>query len=1220
MIDPAVRISLALDANKGAYAVLLGSGVSAAAGIPTGWQIVSDLVTKVAQLEGADVAGDPIGWYKQRYGAEPEYSGLLNSIASSPTERSLLLRSYFEPTDDERRNGLKVPTAAHRTMAQLALSGHVHLFLTTNFDRLLENALNDVGIVPQVLSTPDSISGAVPFGQTRCTVVKLNGDYMDTRIKNTPEELEVYDPAIDSLLDRVIDEYGFIVSGWSAEWDTALRGAFARGQTQRYSMFWASRNAPREDAARLIEMRGGEFIQIKDPDTFFTSIGAGLASLSESPAVPTADPGESGAACRECQAINLPGAKFCSSCGNSLANACPECGAEASAEARFCLNCGHQLSGEPVAKESGLPEGLITYLFTDVQGSTPLWQQYPQEMREVMARHDYLMTSAVEQNGGAVVRPRGEGDSIFAVFPRATDAVAAASSAQQLLQQEVWPEGMAISVRMAMHTGESELREHDYYGATVNRAARLRSIAHGGQILVSEATAQLVRDSLSPDTSLRDMGSHRLKDLQRAEQVFQLVHPNLQSDFPALNSLDAHPNNLPVQMTSFIGREEEINEVNNLLASSRLVTLLGAGGSGKTRLSQEIGVSVVDQYPDGVWFVGLADLTNPNMLRGRVAEVFNVGEDALDGYLRGKSTLIIVDNCEHLVAGAATLVQSLLTSPGVKVIATSREALNLAGEQAFQVPPLPVPVGDISQVNMAECPSVQLFLERAQGVNPSFQLTTSNEESIGQIVQRLDGIPLAIELAASRVKMLQPAQIASHLDESFKILSGGPADALPHHQTIERTIDWSYDMLDTDQQTLFRQLSVFRGGFSLAACGAVMGTENEFDALDSLGELVDKSIVRTVPGGEETRYTLLEPLRQYAAGRITTGEAAEAGGRHARFFQELVEQATPELHGPRQVEWLTKLETEHDNFRAALTWTLDSEEVELAQRLAAGLAWFWLVRRHVNESLIWFERVLAADTSPTNARASALVQSGLVGSVVRHDDFEGCLAEIREGRAQLAEMGDVQGVMTAQTFEAVLLWYQRDFEASIRGLTECQSAQRDVGFEWGDAFCGFFLGSIAWFEGDNKQALEHLNRSLEILRRLGDITMVAWALLRLANISMDTGAHEEAISFYDESMLLMGEIGDLHGLGAALLGLGMAAHIRGEAEEAEQILTNAQTNLREGSGGQGISWPISNALVDTRTYDQLIEATNRYQASLNLPPDQWAKMVCSDCEAWFARK
>ncbi|MCH7737440.1 MAG: zinc ribbon domain-containing protein [Chloroflexi bacterium] len=1219
MIDAIVRISLALDANKGAYAVLLGSGVSAAAGVPTGWQIVSDLVTKVAKLEGADAGDDPIEWYEQRYGVAPDYSGLLNSIASSPTERSLLLRSYFEPTEDERRSGLKMPTAAHRTMAQLALSGHVHLFLTTNFDRLLENALNDVGIVPQVLSTPDAISGAVPFGQTRCTVVKLSGDYMDTRIKHTPEELGVYDPAVDSLLDRVIDEYGFIISGWSAEWDTALRGAFERNKTQRYSMFWASRNPPRQDAAHLIELRGGEFVQIKDPDSFFTSIAESLAGLSAGPDGLTQGPGDSGAECHACRTMNPSGAKFCSSCGISLANDCPECGAEASAEARFCLKCGHQLRRDPDARESELPEGLITYLFTDVQGSTPLWQRYPQEMRAVMARHDSLMTSAVEENGGAVVRPRGEGDSIFAVFPRATDAVAAASSAQQLLQKEVWPEGMAISVRMAMHTGESELREHDYYGATVNRAARLRSIAHGGQILVSEATAQLVRDSLPPYTSLRDMGSHRLKDLQRAEQVFQLVHPGLPADFPALNSLDSHPNNLPVQMTSFIGREEEIDEIKALLSANRLVTLLGAGGSGKTRLSQEIGVFLVDEYPDGVWFIGLAALSDPNMLRGHVAEIFNVGEDAIDGYLRGKSVLMIIDNCEHVVAGAASLIQSLLASTGVKVIATSREALNMAGERIFQVPPLRVPVGQISQVDMAGCPSVQLFVERAQGVNPSFQLTTGNEESIGQIVQRLDGIPLAIELAASRIKLLQPAQIASRLDESFKFLTGGPADVLPHHQTLELAIDWSYDMLEADQQTLFRQLSVFRGGFTLAASGAVMGTENEFDALDALGELVDKSLVRTAPSGEETRYNLLEPLRQYAAARISADEAAEADGRHAFFFRDFAETAFPEIHGPNQIEWFAALEREHDNLRAALAWGVEVGDADLAQRTAAALWWFWIVHRHVKEGTEWFDRVLALEGGPSKARAFALLQSGFVSTMVRINDLEGCRAQIREARAQFVELGEAEGEMTADSHDAVIQWWLRDLESSSRSLAEIQVVHRSNGFEWGDAFCGWFLGSAAWLAGDMALANERYTKSLEIYRRVGDHTFIAWTVLPLANISLAYGELDQAKVLYEQSLHIMGDIGDLHGLGAVSLGLGVLAKFRGDTEESQILLVEAQTKLREGSGGQGLSWPISNVLLDTSTHDRLAEATDRYQASLNLPPAEWAQMVCSDGEAWRAR-
>jgi len=1175
MIDPVVRISLAVHANKGAYAVLLGSGVSAAAGVPTGWQIVSDLITKVAKLEGADVGDDPASWYKQRYGEDPDYSGLLNAIASSPTERSLLLRSYFEPTDEERRNGVKLPTAAHRTMAQLAHSGHVRLFLTTNFDRLLEKALDDVGIVPQVLSTTDSIGGAIPFGQTKCTVVKVNGDYMDTRIKNTPEELADYDPAVNSLLDRVIDEYGFIVSGWSAEWDTALRAAFERNHNPRYTMFWASRNPPLQDAARLIEQRRGEFVKINDANTFFTSIGEGVAKL-EGNLIPASERGSSG-----------------------------------DQEAAT--------GSDGFAQASELPTGLITYLFTDVEGSTLLWQQHPVEMRTVMARHDALLTSAVEANGGTVVRPRGEGDSIFAVFLRPTDAVGAAGAAQQFLLRETWPADIAINVRMALHTGESELREHDYYGTTVNRCARLRSIAHGGQVILSQTAAQLVQDMLPEGVFLRDMGSHRLKDLQRPEQVFQLIHPDLPADFPALKSLDAHPHNLPVQLTSFIGREEEIDEVSALLATARLVIQVGTGGSGKTRLAQEIGASLIEDYPDGVWFIGLATLSDPKLLRPLVADTFNVGEDALYGFLQGKSILLILDNCEHLLFEAASLVQWLLSSPGVTVIATTREVLNLAGERTYQVPPLPIPLQDAAQEIMAACPSVDLFIDRAQAANPSFQFTVSNAGSVNQIVRRLDGIPLAIELAASRVKLLQPAQIASRLDECFKFLTGGPVDALPHHQTLELAIDWSYDMLDSEQQTLFRQLSVFRGGFTLPACGAVSGTDNEYEVLESLGQLVDKSLVRTVPAGEETRYNLLEPLRQYAASRVSADEAGETGGRHARYYRDLAEEAEPELRGPGQLDWLVRLETEHDNFRGALTWGLEAGDAVLAQRTATALAWFWLVRRHMAEAVDWFDRVLPADGGTSSARASALVMSGFTGSVVRHNNLEGCLAQIREGLAQFVELGDQQGVITAQTYEAVLLWFQRDLGNSVRMFNEIQAAHRSYGFEWGDAFCDFFLGSAAWFAGDLTEAGEHYNRALEIFGRVGDIEMKAWATVRLANTLLESGELEEATALYELSLPAFRAVGDRLGVGTVLLGLGMAAHFRGESEEAQRLLGEGQTELREGGGGQELAWAISNALVDTRTQELLIKATDRYKQSLNLPFAEWAQMVCSDGEAWRTR-
>ena len=866
-----------------------------------------------------------------------------------------------------------------------------------------------------------------------------------------------------------------------------------------------------------------------------------------------------------------------------------------------------------------LPTGTITYLFTDVEGSTPLWQQHPGEMNNVMARHDSLMISAVETNGGTVVRPRGEGDSIFAVFPRATDALGAAHAAQQLLSREKWPDGISINVRMALHTGESELRDHDYYGNVVNRCARIRSIAHGGQVLISEATAQLVQDDLSGEISLRELGSHRLKDLQRPEQIFQLIHPDLPADFPELKSLDAQPHNLPVQLTSFVGRDQEIEEVSGLLATSRLVTLAGAGGSGKTRLSQEIGASIIEDYPGGVWFIGLAALSDPKMLRPHVADVFSVGEDALHGFLQEKTLLLILDNCEHVIVDAASLVQWLLSCPGVSVIATSREALNLAGERTFQVPPLPIPADHVSQMMMAGCASVDLFLERAQAASPAFEMTLGNAASINQIVRTIDGIPLAIELAAARVKLLQPAEIASRLDECFKLLKGGPVDTLPHHQTLESCIDWSYDMLDDEQQMLFRQLSVFRGGFTLPACVAVSAGDDEFEVLESLGQLVDKSLVRNTPAGEETRYHLLEPLRQYAAARITGDEVAEAEGRHARYFQDLAEQAAPELHGPHQLDWYARLTTEHDNLRAALAWGLQAGDVDLPQRTAAALFWFWIVRRHVAEGTEWFDRVLAVEGPPSTARAYALLQAGFVSTMVRLDNLEGCRAQIREARAQFVELGDGQGVQTADNYDSVILWWLREFDASVRGLAEIQVAHQSNGFDWGDAFCDWFQGSSAWLSGDTTRAYEHYNRALEIYQRIGEVTFIAWTLLPLANFSLDSGELDRATQLYGQCLPLMFDLGDRHGVAAVLVGKGMAAHFRGEPQEALLLLTEAQTNFREGVGGQGLSWPISNILVDTRTHDLLVEATRRYETSLNMPPGEWARMVCSDGEGWRAR-
>ncbi|MBC8281191.1 MAG: hypothetical protein H8E48_10430 [Chloroflexi bacterium] len=561
------------------------------------------------------------------------------------------------------------------------------------------------------------------------------------------------------------------------------------------------------------------------------------------------------------------------------------------------------------------------------------------------------------------------------------------------------------------------------------------------------------------------------------------------------------------------------------------------------------------------------------------------------------------------------MAQSVMVRAGEKVPAPRRGAWTLAGERIFQVPPLPLPEIVTSEALMADCPSVQLFLERAEAANPAFELTTSNAASVQQIVRRLDGIPLAIELAASRVKLLQPSEIASRLEESFKLLTGGPSNVLPHHQTLERAIDWSYDNLEPDQQSLFSQLSVFRGGFTLPACGAVMGAENEFDALDALGELVDKSLVRTDSLLEETRYYMLEPLREYAADRITSEERVQVDGRHANYFLELAERASPELRGPQQVEWLEHLETEHDNIRASLAWGLAAGESDLVQRTSAALSWFWLIRRHSTEAMDWFERALAMEGGSSGSRAWLLIQSGFVGSVIYHDELDRCLAAIIEGRDQFANLGDGQGLLTAQAYEAVLMWSKRDLESSNRLFSDVQQTAEAIEFGWLIGFCDFFLGVNAWYLGKMELAVDHYNRSLDLFRSSSDTTMTAWLLSRMANVSLGSKDLAGATTVLEECMSLMEQVGDRHGIGAAFLGLGISAHLSGDADEAQSLLGEAQTHLREGGGGQGLSWPLSNVYINTSTHEAIFEVTERYQASLSLPTDEWAKMVIDDAES-----
>jgi class 3 adenylate cyclase len=506
-----------------------------------------------------------------------------------------------------------------------------------------------------------------------------------------------------------------------------------------------------------------------------------------------------------------------------------------------------------------LPTGTITFLFTDIEGSTQLWERHPEAMKAALARHDELLREAIESHTGRIVKTTGDG--CHAVFASATDAVAAVVDAQRTFHLKhdrplTTEHSPLIRVRMGFHTGEAEFRDGDYYGSAVNRAARIMSIGHGGQVLISATTAGLIRDNLPPGVSLRDLGEHRLRDLSRPSHIYQVVVGDLPSDFPALKSLDANPGNLPVLLTSFVGRERELAEVKRLLATTRLLTLTGPGGTGKTRLSLQAAADLQTAFAHGAWLVELAPLADPALVPGAVAALFSLSpqpglslSDALHDYLRGKHLLLVLDNCEHLVEACARLAADLLAvAPRLTILASSREGLGIAGETTYHVPTLAFPAAsDMTAAAVCRHDAADLFLQRARAARPGFAVTDANAPAIAQIVRRLDGIPLAIELAAARVKLLSPEQIAARLDDRFRLLTGGSRTALPRQQTLRALIDWSYDLLDEAEQWFFRQMGVFIGGWTLEAAEYVAdlsGFQNLTGRLQTHTRLIVNPIAR----------------------------------------------------------------------------------------------------------------------------------------------------------------------------------------------------------------------------------------------------------------------------------------------------------------------------------------------------------------------------------------
>ena len=780
---------------------------------------------------------------------------------------------------------------------------------------------------------------------------------------------------------------------------------------------------------------------------------------------------------------------------------------------------------------SELPSGTVTFLFTDLEGSTRLWEEHTEGMRAALARHDEILHEAVAAQGGQVVKATGDG--VHAVFPVAEDAVAAAVAAQMGLGAESWAEVGELRVRMGLHTGSADRRGGDYYGPTLNRAARLMAIAHGGQIVCSQAAADLVRDSLPDLTGLVDLGDHQLRDLGRVERVFQVTHPRLRGEFAPLRSMDpAAPSNLPLPRSGFIGRQEELKKLTKLLDRSRVITLTGTGGVGKTRLAVQAADSLVSRFGDGVWFVDLAPVDNGGLVATAVATAMRLPdrrqgtvEDALVAAAREWHALIVLDNCEHVIETAARLAD-LITQrcSDVTILATSREPLGVEGERILGVGPLRVPPADADRTpeELLEAEAVRLFVERASAAREGFTLNVDNAAVVASACRRLDGIPLAIELAAARMQAMSPQSILERLDERFRLLSQGRRTALARHQTLRAAVDWSYGLLEPVEQLVFARLSVFAGGFSLEAAEAVVTGEGVGDdvVLDTLGSLVAKSIVIVDESALDVRYRMLETLREYGADRLEELDDPERLRiRHADWCVALAEEAGPHILGIDDGAWARRLEGEHDNLHAALSWVRDHDPSKLT-RLAHALTHFWRRQRQFREAIGWMEDALTTDPGMSSrVRADIAAQAGWIAiNLSQVDRGQAFLRQSLESSNQAGEE-PLAYALIALALGALVSNCPADARSSAEQALQRASAE---GEPYRLAECLAHAGIMISMISDDPRAMELADRSVEVARPLANEYLLALTLeaAGLARYRTDPTA---AIALLDESMAVAGD-------------------------------------------------------------------------------------------------
>jgi predicted ATPase/class 3 adenylate cyclase/DNA-binding CsgD family transcriptional regulator len=834
-----------------------------------------------------------------------------------------------------------------------------------------------------------------------------------------------------------------------------------------------------------------------------------------------------------------------------------------------------------------LPTGTVTLLFTDIAGSTRLLTQLGDGYAHVLSESRSLLGDVFQRWHGHEVDTQG--DASFVVFARATDAVSAAMAAQRALTSHVFPGGAAVRMRMGLHTGEPQRTAEGYVGLDVHRAARIMNAGHGGQVLLSQTTSSLVEQDLPEGVSLRDLGEHRLKDLGRPIRLFQLLISGLPADFPPLRTLERFPNNLPVQPTPFLGREHEIAAIGDLLRHEdvRLVTLTGPGGTGKTRLALQVAAEVSELFKSGVFFVNLAPISDPSLVVPAIAEPLAIREgsgksllERLAEELRQQQILLLLDNFEQVVSAAEQVAALLSACPRLKLLVTSREVLHVRAEHEFPVPPLAIPdpyhLPDLA--TLSQQAAVALFLQQAQAVRPDFQLTDANARAIAELCARLDGLPLAIELAAARMKLFSPRALLARLGQRLSVLTSATRDVPARQQTLRNTIAWSYNLLDPREQWLFRQLSVFAGGCTLEAIEALctsLGSESE-PLLEGVASLVDKSLLQQVEPrvGEESRFVMLETIREYALERLKShGETEAARRAHATYFLALAEEAEQGMTGPQQAFLLERLEQEHDNLRTAMQWSLEHAEEEKAMtlRLGGALYSFWFVRAHFSEGRDFLERALLRSkevAAPVQAKAmhAASELHEVLGS---HDRAE-VLCE--ESLVLYRELGDILGIASGLHLLADIAWGRGNLAEARTLGEESLMLFKEAGDNQSVAYLLYHLGGLAIEQGEYARGRDLLTESLTMNKEFGDTRIIALSLFKLARLAwLSEGDLAQARTWLDESFALSREVGDKESIAYCFYLWGMLALGEGDTAGALSQVEQALALFQEMKRQDGIA-------------------------------------------------